>query len=149
MTFTLRSTYSPQDLQVIVAIENECFSEGKRYSAELLRYLLESSDSIVFIAEYNATIVGFILAHMKNATEGYISTLDVTESFRKKRVASKLLSAVESVLTERHCKQIMLEVAVDNKAAISLYEKAGYAKAGKKQKFYSDRTDAFVLEKSL
>ena len=149
IAFTLRNSYSPQDPDTIVAIENECFPEGKRYSAELLRYLFESSDSIFFIAQHDATIVGFILADMKNAPEGYISTLDVTENFRKKRVASKLLSAVESAFTERHCKQIMLEVAIDNKAAIGLYEKAGYSKAGKKQKFYSDHTDAFVLKKSL
>lgn len=73
----------------------------------------------------------------------------MTEIFRKKRVASKLLSAVESVLTERHCAKIVLEVAVDNEAAIRLYEKAGYAKVGKKQNFYGDHTDALVLEKSL
>lgn len=148
VTLTLRNTYSPQDLETIVAIENECFPEGKRYSVELLRYLFESSDSIFFIAQHDATIVGFILADMKNAPEGYISTLDVTENFRKKRVASKLLSAAESALTERHCKRIVLEVAVDNNVAIGLYEKAGYAKVGKKPKFYSDQTDAFVLEKS-
>ena len=149
MTFTLRSTYIPQDFEVIVAIENQCFPEGKRHPDWQLRNLFEVSDAIFFIAEHNTTIVGFIAAHMKNAPEGYIDTLNVAPLYSRKGVATQLLSAVESVLSGRHCKQIKLHVAVDNDAAIRLYEKSGYSKVGEEQDYYEDHTAALVLTKSL
>jgi ribosomal protein S18 acetylase RimI-like enzyme len=57
---------------------------------------------------------------------------------------------VESVLSGRHCKLIKLHVAVDNDAAIRLYEKSGYSKVGEEQDdYYTDHTAALVLTKSL
>ena len=45
----------------------------------------------------------------------------------------------------RGARAAFLEVSIGNKAARALYERAGFAPAGRRPRYYADGTDALVL----
>ncbi len=56
--------------------------------------------------------------------------LDVGERFRRRGIARSLVAEVETEAVQHGASGVFLEVAVDNLAAISLYEKLGYVQDG-------------------
>lgn len=58
--------------------------------------------------------------------EMYISNIAVLPAFRDKGFGSELLDNIEKVALEKGCNNIVLDVDVDNKKAISLYRRLGF-----------------------
>ncbi len=56
--------------------------------------------------------------------------LDVGKAFRSQGIGTALVEAVESVASDRALGEVNLEVAIDNKDAIRLYERLGYRRHG-------------------
>ena len=56
--------------------------------------------------------------------------LDVGPAFRRRGVGTALIKAVEAVASGRALGEVNLEVAIDNKDAIRLYERLGYRRHG-------------------
>lgn len=80
--------------------------------------------------------------------EADITNVAVDPRFRRFGIGKKLLKSAEKGATARECESITLEVRVSNTAAISLYEKCGYKKVGKRKNFYEKPTeDAFLMTK--
>jgi ribosomal-protein-alanine N-acetyltransferase len=68
--------------------------------------------------------------------ECYILNIAVLPEHRRTGVAQILLGSAISGAKERGCEFITLEVRVSNTPAISLYEKNGFAVAGRRKSFY-------------
>ena len=56
--------------------------------------------------------------------------LDVGAAFRRRGVGTALVKAVEAIASGRALDEVNLEVAIDNKDAIRLYERLGYRRHG-------------------
>lgn len=79
-----------------------------------------------------------------------ITGLAVLPSFRRRGIASLLLSALTEGLTARGIKVLHLEVRESNASARALYEKAGFSVDGRRKNYYRrPQEDAVLMTKSL
>jgi ribosomal-protein-alanine N-acetyltransferase len=76
-------------------------------------------------------------------------TVTVVNGFRRQGIAKKLISDIESYCQAKGSSAIMLEVAVDNTDAISLYENLGYLQISTRSNYYGSDKDALVMQKEL
>jgi ribosomal protein S18 acetylase RimI-like enzyme len=106
------------------------------------------------IGSRSATI---LVAAGQDAVVGYCAVLFRAGS-RKARLYSiaaargigrMLLVAAEHTAATRGCEEVRLEVREDNARAISLYEKCGYRRFGRKPGYYADGAAALLYEKPL
>ena len=77
-----------------------------------------------------------------------ISYIEVKEDFRNKKIGSKLLEYLIEVGKNKNITNITLEVKVDNKYAIMLYEKYNF-KIVSKRKGYYNGVDGYLMERKM
>lgn len=94
---------------------------------------------------------GFALAlHLGEECE--ILALGVLPSRRREGIGSALLDAICVEGCLRGARRIVLEVAVDNRAALSVYTARGFIQVGHRWNYYrqaGSRGDALVLRRAL
>jgi ribosomal-protein-alanine acetyltransferase len=137
-------------LDKLYEIEKQCF-EQEAFTKQQLTYLLTDYNTFGLAALVNGEVAGFAIARVditRNETFGHIVTLNVTPAYRRKRIAQKLLQEIETKFKEGGIKECHLEVREDNIAAMNLYQKLGYKKAGTLEKYYGD-THGLYLKKIL
>lgn len=91
----------------------------------------------VFVAIENDRIVGFMgisRSPMSKAKHIANFAIGVLSDYRKRGIASALLSFAENWLKEKGVKRIEMTVIAENKPAISCYEKNGYKREGVREK---------------
>lgn len=85
-----------------------------------------------------------------SAFEAMIENVAVAASHRRHGLGRALLDRIEEAAREKQLEQISLEVASRNKAAIALYETAGFHIAGVRKGFYRRQNDdGLVMIKEL
>ena len=103
------------------------------------------------IAWLHDMLAGFILA-LDLRKECEILSLGVLPERRREGIGSTLLDSVCSEGRVRGAECIVLEVAVDNSAALALYTGRGFMPVGHRRNYYqqaSRRVDALVLQLAL
>ena len=131
---------SIQLLDQLCEIEKQCF-EQEAFTKQQLAYLLTDYNAIGLSARVNSDIVGFAIARVdigRNTSFGHILTVDIAPAYRRKGIAQKLLQEIETIFKEKGIKECRLEVREDNVAALNLYQKLGYRKVGKLEKYYGE-----------
>lgn len=97
-------------------------------------------------------VAGFVLCRTV-AGEGEILTIAVDPAARRGGVARALMTAAIAAARAHGAMNLFLEVAVDNAAAIGLYEGLGFSRAGLRKGYYrragSSAVDALVMTLSL
>jgi len=109
--------------------------------------LLTDYNAIGLAARVNGEIAGFAIAQVdigRNASFGHILTVDIAPAYRRKGIAQKLLHEVETIFREKGIKECRLEVREDNVAALNLYQKLGYKKVGKLDKYYDEAHGVYL-----
>ncbi len=127
-------------LDRLYEIEKQCFDE-EAFSKQQIAYLIRDYNSIGLVARLDNEIVGFAIAGIevrRNARFGHILTVDVAPAYRRKGIAKKLLTQIEDLFKQKDVRECRLEVREKNTAALSLYEKLGYKKVGRLEKYYGD-----------
>ena len=148
MEFTLRD-YRPADFETLWRIDQECFPPDLAYSRSELAGYIRRHSSLTLVAELAGEIAGYAVAERGGRKAGHIITLDVRQPARRAGLGSKLMAAAEERLRAVGCSSVLLEVAVDNHAAIAFYHRHGYATLATIPQYYNDRTDALLLGKKL
>ena len=94
----------------------------------------------------NESIIGFIDYSIiyDRAEINYIYVLD---DYQRQGIATKLLFAMESNL--KNVANITLEVNETNEKAIKFYEKNGFKVVSKREKYYKDGHDAYLMMKVI
>ncbi len=153
MTVSLRS-YAPSDFEKLYEIDRACYEPRVAYSRTEMRRYLRFPGADCVVAESaeseNAApaMIGFcITAH--RGPSGYIVTMDVLAAHRRRGVAGLLLAEAERRMVARGVRQIGLETATDNSAAIAFWQKHGYRKSGVRKNYYPGSRDAFSMAKRL
>jgi ribosomal-protein-alanine N-acetyltransferase len=129
-----------------------CFPEGIAYAPEEIALALAQRGAFVCVAEVlevEKRVVAFILAYQKKPLIGHIVTLDVHPDFRRQSIGFHLMDRAEERLRQRGAARIILEVAVENETAQRFYEKRGYLRQKLLRRYYADRSDAYLMEKTL
>jgi ribosomal-protein-alanine acetyltransferase len=107
--------------------------------------LLESaSQGIAWTAELDARIAGVLVGRVV-ADEFEILNLAVAKSFRRRGVATKLVSAALEHARVAGARQAYLEVRASNEGGISLYGQMGFLICGRRQKYYRNPEEDAVL----
>lgn len=91
---------------------------------------------------------GYIGVHADLET-AEIATLFVEEAFRRQGIGEALIKAVINRLKTRGINQVLLDVSINNHAALHLYEKMGFKAIHTRPKYYPNGDDARVLKKEL
>ena len=131
----------------LAALHEKCFETPRPWRAGEFADLLKSPQ-VFLIAQAN----GFALGRVAGP-EVELLTLAVDPSVRRRGIGWALLTEIEKTARQNHAKQIFLEVSENNGAAITLYHKAGYRKAGLRKDYYKglsgQNVDALVLSRDL
>jgi ribosomal-protein-alanine N-acetyltransferase len=164
--FALRD-FRHEEFETVWRIDQRCFAPGISYSRlELVTYLQrpgafalvadKSEDSQAAIPQAQTlnphstlTTVGFIVAETGSRGTGHIITIDVLPEARGAGIGSQLLHMAEGRLRRARCQSVILETAVDNRAALSFYKRHQYTVIKTLPRYYSNGVDAFVLKKDL
>lgn len=162
--FSIRE-YRPADFEVLWRIDQRCFPVGISYSKMELSSFLTRRHAIALVAEFerdraldsvtaqedrDKSIAGFVVAHSIRHRYGRILTLDILPDARRFGLGTKLMLACEERLRSSGCREVFLETAVNNDAALRLYRKLGYQVLRTLPDYYSSHSlDAFQMGKVL
>jgi ribosomal-protein-alanine N-acetyltransferase len=133
-------------LPAIAEIERQCFSTP--WSEAMLATQLK--DGHIFLAAVeNGSPVGYVgLAYVLD--EGYISNIAVSPLYRRRGIASALLTELEKRSRALELTFMTLEVRAGNASAIALYAKHGFVPVGHRKNYYENpREDAILMTLEL
>ena len=107
----------------------------------------------------NPAVSGLVLAQDESpaglaltsavAGEAEILTIGILPAARRRGLGAALLEAVIGDAAGRGVTRLHLEVSAENRAAIALYEKAGFARTGLRRKYYRNGADAVTMAHDL
>jgi [ribosomal protein S18]-alanine N-acetyltransferase len=131
-------------------LHRACFPEDPWNSREIAE-IMTIQGSFGRIAWADEIPAGFALA-LDLREECEILSLGVLPEWRRAGIGSALLDSVSSEARARGAECIVLEVAVDNSAALALYTARAFVPVGHRRNYYrrvSSRIDALVLRRAI
>ena len=144
----LRSFHA-DDLPTLYEIDQACFAPGISYTRKELSAFIGHRLSQTWVAEDEAMIIGFLIAHREPRKTLHIITIDVLDAWRRRGVGSLLMDAVEQWASGRGLRLVGLETAENNHAAQKFYAARGYYKVDEIARYYFDGAAAWVMVKEL
>lgn len=120
-----------------------CFPPGEAWSAESMLALITTPGCIVSHDE-----TGLVLYRVA-ADEAEILTIGVLPGMRRQGRGRALLDIAAAGALAAGAGRLFLEVAAANRAAIALYEGAGFTWVGRRRRYYPDGDDALVMVLNL
>lgn len=141
--------FCASDLDTLYEADQVCFPPGVSYSREELEDLIRDQDSITWVAESGADLVGFLVAHRETPHAAHIITIDVLEAWRRRGVGRALMDAAEAWAGIQDLPLVYLETAVDNTVAQRFYESRGYERYRRAENYYRNGGAAWVMVKRL
>jgi [ribosomal protein S18]-alanine N-acetyltransferase len=133
--------------QVLAALHGAAFTTPRPWRAdEFAAFLADKACDLVALPG------GFALIRTV-ADEAELLTIAVDPEQRRKGIATTLLTQCTTRTRARGAVTLFLEVAAANSAAIALYEKAGFARTGRRPHYYAcpdgTRLDAIIMARDL
>ncbi|EQC44289.1 N-acetyltransferase [Bacteriovorax sp. Seq25_V] len=113
-----------------------------------LDFFRTRTESFIVLINVEDTLSGFCLIE-NNDDISYLHKICVAKNAEGHGHGQALMTSALSQLDDLKVNALSLEVDVSNFRAISFYEKLGFKQLGRRKKFYSDGSDAFVYELSL
>jgi ribosomal-protein-alanine acetyltransferase len=141
---------SIKNLDKLYEIEAECFRQ-EAFGKQQIANLLTDYNSISLLARIDGEIAGFVIGMLyfgRKVLVGHILTIDVSLVYRRKGIGLQLLQEIEKLFVEKGAKSCHLEVRERNLAALRLYEKSGYRRAGELKNYYGNANGVY-LKKAL
>lgn len=126
----------------IHAIEVECFSEP--WPEQSIVSQLTGQNQIFLVALDGDAVIGYV-GMMYVLDEGYISNVAVTASYRRQKIADKLIDTLVRKANELQLSFVTLEVRETNEPAKALYAKNGFEVVGLRKNYYTKPKENAVL----
>lgn len=141
------------DFEALYRLDQECYPPQIAYSRRTLRAFLHEPGVFCRIAEETSgpqagLLLGFLIGQQQRR-RGHIITLDVPPEQRRRGIGSLLLGDAEKRMAEAGVREVELETAVDNAAAVAFWKKHGYCTSGVLERYYAGKTDAYSMIKML
>jgi [ribosomal protein S18]-alanine N-acetyltransferase len=131
---------TPAHARALAAIHASAFPPTEAWGADAIDLQLALAGSFGLIDQRGGMLLGRVIAD-----EAEVLTLAVAPAVRRLGIATSLLSAAQAEIAARGGKAVFLEVSVGNLAAQALYHRFGFAEVGRRQRYYTDSSDALVL----
>ncbi|KAL2788482.1 acyl-CoA N-acyltransferase [Aspergillus keveii] len=155
------SRYTPAHEDCYVHSMRQLISKdlSEPYSIYVYRYFLYQWGDLCFMAFNNhpqtpnsdsaPPMVGVVVSklepHRGGPLRGYIAMLAVSEEYRGKGIATKLVRMAIDAMVERGADEIALETEITNTAAIKLYERLGFLRSKRLHRYYLNGNSAYRL----
>ncbi|RLI04460.1 ribosomal-protein-alanine N-acetyltransferase [Candidatus Bathyarchaeota archaeon] len=146
-SITVRHVRLEEDLPKLESIEK--FSFTHPYSRSLLKTLATLDIGEFLVAVVNGEVVGYISSILETKGLASIASIAVHPSYRRKKIAKRLLAELIQILRRRGVFEVRLEVRKSNLPAQNLYKSFGFKCVCTLQKYYEDGEDAIVMYLSL
>jgi ribosomal-protein-alanine N-acetyltransferase len=131
------------DLAAVAEIDRLSFSAP--WSLDSYRYeLLENPYAYIWVAEWNAKIVGLMVAWLI-VDELHIGTIATHPAHRHQGIAARLLETGLRESIALGATLSHLEVRKSNLAAQALYRRFGYEVVGERKAYYPDNLEDAIL----
>lgn len=141
---------STQD-EINQIIELIRFNSNLNWSDEQIVECFNNSQNIIIAGILDKDIVGIMfLSYIFDSAD--ILYLCVAKKFRQQNIASRLISESLKIISEYKVENLLLEVSINNMAAISLYTKMGFKKISVRKNYYvhnNEYIDALVYQYSI
>lgn len=132
-----------QDVVQAAALEAQIFSQP--WSEQAFSDALKLTHTVFLVAEEEGRVAGYSGMYL-SLEEAEITNVAVAPEFRRRGIASALLTEIKREAAERGVTSLVLEVRVSNQNAIRLYEKHGFVSCGVRKGFYEQpKEDAFLM----
>ena len=129
------------ECEAMAAVHAEAFPASWR--EDEFEDLLEGQGIYGFLATGKGSPLGVILCRVA-AGEMEVLTIGVARDARRRGVARALLAAAVPPARALEAVEAFLEVAVDNEAAIALYEGLGFRRSGLRKAYYNRGAEGFM-----
>jgi ribosomal-protein-alanine acetyltransferase len=131
-----------------------CQEMPENYPLSAWESLLSNPKDCSFVAHVGDDLVGYVLC-MVNMNflyfkeEGHIASITTKTDYRKKGIARALLKLSMQCLKQHNVGICQLNVRVDNFVAQHLYRSLGFKIINTQKGYYTDGTDAYVMQAQL
>ncbi len=143
---------SPSDIDALVGLETRTFDDYVALGRRQFRYLLNCPRATTHIVRHDGIIVAaavLLRRKTRSGTSGRLYSIAVEPEFRGKGIGRTLLLECLDVLRRDNVSACGLEVEDSNKAAIALYEKAGFKKVRILPHYYGQSKHGWKMKMSL
>lgn len=151
-------------LGLIRSLIDEDLSEP--YSIFTYRYFLLQWSDLCFLALTSAKAatpsedvgivpnicVGCVVCKMERHREwlrGYIAMVAVRRDYRRHGLGTRLIHRAMEAMTARGCVEVVLETETSNLRALRMYERLGFLREKRLERYYLNGSDAFRLRRVL
>lgn len=135
-----------EDIRSIHAILST--EKNGAWTYEQLEHSLKLENVLCFVAKNDDKVLGFVLIE-ETPFDFDILEIVVDEKLRGRGIGSNLMQNVMQYARASHKEKATIEVAFDNVAAISLYEKFGFSKIHERKNYYKNGKTALILQKKF
>jgi ribosomal protein S18 acetylase RimI-like enzyme len=138
------------DLDALLALEETAFDSDRISRAQWRRHVGSATATVLVGENASGRIdAAAVVFYRRGSRHARLYSLAVGAHARGAGLGSALLAAAEADARARGCASMRLEVRVDNRPAIALYEQRGYLRSARLPRFYEDDADAWRYTKAL
>ncbi|HEY5700782.1 MAG TPA: GNAT family acetyltransferase [Gammaproteobacteria bacterium] len=120
--------FEDADETAVAALWREVFADDSPWNEPHL--VLEKKRAVqaelLLVAVADGFVVGTVMGGY-DGHRGWVYTLAVKPSFRRRGIGGALMAQVESALSDLGCLKLNLQVRAGNDAVVSFYERLGYS----------------------
>jgi ribosomal-protein-alanine N-acetyltransferase len=140
----------PETAALLADIHAQAFDTP--WSTEQLARSLDGPGAFAVMALSGQRAQGFVIARAM-AGEAEVITLAVRPADRRKGVGRTLMDAAVATAVALGATVMWLEAAVDNQAAVALYQSMRFETTGRRKRYYArgdgPRIDALIMRREL
>lgn len=145
MTWRFERLSGPADLDGVLEVDAACFNRPWT-RADYERELAAPDRCFIEVARLPGTPVAGYCSFWRIFDEIHINNFAIRPEFRRQGLGAALIGHVLEVGRQLGAPKATLEVRRSNEAAIRLYERAGFQRAGTRRHYYADPLeDALIL----
>jgi ribosomal protein S18 acetylase RimI-like enzyme len=119
--------YKDDDEPAVVRLWLEALPDAAPHNdpATAIRKKLEVGGDLFFVAEIGTDVVGTVMGGY-DGHRGWVYSVAVRATHRRRGVGSALVRHLEAALAERGCLKVNLQVRASNAGVVAFYEDLGY-----------------------
>lgn len=151
MTATVLRALQPADVPQVAELERQLFGRSAWTEAMIAGELHAPGRWYVAAVEGHAadTVVGYAGLWF-DGDVAQVMTIGVAPALHRQGIGQALLDALLERSRELGASAVLLEVRVDNEAAIGLYERSGFATLSRRRRYYQpEDVDAWTMRLPL
>ncbi|MFT8592809.1 MAG: ribosomal protein S18-alanine N-acetyltransferase [Bifidobacterium sp.] len=143
------------DIRQIVSIEARLFGKGawtyamvrQELNAPARTYLVDVADSLAAdLPDGEERRIRGYGGFWYDGDDAELMTIGVDAPYQRQGIGSAILEALLTQAATQGARRMLLEVRVDNDAAISMYEAFGFARIGLRRRYYQpEGVDAYTM----